>query len=186
VSECSDLNDNVLCDKKILAHVLLFQVILSEFWRKSSRVCENYLTSFTVIFEMIDRTIGRSAQLITALACSQRLRRRLFVSLGPRLILVIERRGARLINHSQPSPSESTRRKCRVVGFPWLPSSPYLWSLIQSSASDLSNAPDQDSPVHVMTIRDLIYLIRQQKKPPKGQLQSQHDKQNVAQKSSVV
>jgi hypothetical protein len=39
---------------------------------------------------------------------------------------------------------------------------------------------DQDFAVHVMTIKDLIYLNRQQKKSPKGQLQSQHEKEKVA------
>jgi hypothetical protein len=36
VNERSDGNDKVLCDMIILAQVPLFQVILSEFWTKSS------------------------------------------------------------------------------------------------------------------------------------------------------
>jgi hypothetical protein len=46
VRERSDLNDKILCDEIILAQVRLFQAMLSELWRKSSGVCENYLTEF--------------------------------------------------------------------------------------------------------------------------------------------
>jgi hypothetical protein len=45
MSECSDLDDKVLCNRIILAQGPLFQAILSEFWRKSPGVCENYFTS---------------------------------------------------------------------------------------------------------------------------------------------
>jgi hypothetical protein len=47
VNERSDLNDKLLCDRIIRAQVPLFQEILIGFWRKSSGVWENYLTSFT-------------------------------------------------------------------------------------------------------------------------------------------
>jgi hypothetical protein len=48
VSEHSDLNDKILCDRIILRQAPLFQAILSELWRKSSGVCENYLIYFTL------------------------------------------------------------------------------------------------------------------------------------------
>jgi hypothetical protein len=46
VSERSNFNNKALRDRIILGQVPPFQSILSELWRKSSGVCENYLTWF--------------------------------------------------------------------------------------------------------------------------------------------
>jgi hypothetical protein len=79
--------------------------------RLERRRTNSGLLGYTVIFEIINRMIGQSVQLVTALTYSQRLRRRPFAGLGSTVDLARGTKRACFINHRQPSPSGSTRRK---------------------------------------------------------------------------